>query len=249
VASDGSSSEAGLAHSQVGLLYTFRGFIHVRPLLRLWNTCGLIKRNQTELERNSVMRKINVLEFVSLDGIIEAPGEREKDISGPPWWIRMHSDSASSAAVKKQMDMPFDLLLGRITFDLWSQFWPQHSDIWPGVNSATKYVASNTMTSHEWQPSVFLSGDIAEKIARLKQQDGPDLQVYGSANLVQTLMKHDLVDAFWLKIFPITFGSGKRLFAEGTIPAAFKVTESSVTSKGVIFVNYERAGALPAGTL
>ncbi len=145
--------------------------------------------------------------------------------------------------------MPFDLLLGRKTFELWAQYWPQHNDIWPGVNSATKYVASNTMTSHGWQPSVFLSGDIAEKITKIKQQEGPDLHVYGSANLVQTLLKHDLVDAFWLKIFPITLGGGKRLFAEGTITAAFKVTESTVTSKGVIIVNYERVGAVPTGSL
>ncbi len=94
--------------------------------------------------------------------------------------------------------------------------------MWPGVNPATKYVASNTMTSHEWQPSVFLSGDIAEKVRQLKQQEGLDLHVYGSANLVQTLMKQDLVDEFWLKIFPITLGSGKRLFADGTIPAALR---------------------------
>jgi dihydrofolate reductase len=105
------------------------------------------------------------------------------------------------------------------------------------------------MTSHEWQPSVFLNGDIAEKIAKIKQQEGPDLHVYGSANLVQTLIKQDLVDALWLKIYPITLGGGKRLFADGTIPAAFKVTESTVTSKGVIIVNYERAGAVPTGSL
>jgi len=105
------------------------------------------------------------------------------------------------------------------------------------------------MTSHQWQPSLFLNGVIAEKITKLKQKAGPDLHVFGSANLVQTLMKHDLVDAFWLKIFPITLGGGKRLFAEGTIPAAFKVTESTVTSKGVIMVNYERAGAVPTGSL
>jgi dihydrofolate reductase len=195
------------------------------------------------------MRKINVLEFVSLDGVIQAPGETEKNISGPPAWIGAHRDPASSAAVKKQMNMPFDLLLGRITFEMWAGFWPQHNDIWPAVNSATKYVASNTMTSHEWQPSVFLNGDIAEKIAKLKQQEGPDLHVYGSANLVQTLMKHDLVDAFWLMIIPVTLGGGKRLFADGTIPAAFKVTESTVTPKGVILVNYERAGAVPTGSL
>ncbi|MFZ0820047.1 MAG: dihydrofolate reductase family protein [Candidatus Acidiferrales bacterium] len=195
------------------------------------------------------MRKVNVLEFVSLDGVIQAPGEPEKDTSGPPWWIRAYSDPVSSAAVKKQMNMPFDLLLGRITFDMWATYWPQHNDIWPAVNTATKYVASNTMTSHEWQPSVFLNGDIAEKIAKIKRQEGPDLHVFGSANLVQTLMKHDLVDAFWLKIFPITLGGGKRLFADGMSPAAFKVTESTVTSKGVIMVNYERAGAVPTGSL
>jgi dihydrofolate reductase len=149
----------------------------------------------------------------------------------------------------KQMKMPSDLLLGRKTFETWAQVWPQHNDIWPGVNTATKYVASNTVTAHEWKPSVFLNGNIAEKITKIKQQAGPDLHVYGSANLVQALLKHDLVDALWLKIFPITFGRGKRLFADGTIPAAFKVTESTVTSKGVIIVNYERAGAVPTGSL
>ncbi len=105
------------------------------------------------------------------------------------------------------------------------------------------------MTSHEWQPSVFLSGDIAEKVTKLKHQPGPDLHVYGSANLLQTLLKHDLVDAFWLKIYPITLGSGKRLFADGTIPAAFKVTDSQVSPTGVILVNYERAGAITTSTV
>jgi dihydrofolate reductase len=147
------------------------------------------------------------------------------------------------------MNMPFDLLIGRRTFDIWAAHWPQHNDIWSAVNTATKYVASNTMTSHVWQPSVFLSGDIAKNIIKLKQQEGPDLHVYGSANLVQTLLKQDLVDAFWLKIFPITLGGGKRLLADGTIPAAFKATESTVTSKGVIVVSYERAGAVPTGSL
>jgi dihydrofolate reductase len=195
------------------------------------------------------MRKINVIEFISLDGVIEAPGEREQDTSGPPWWIRPYRDAVSSTVVQKQMNMPFDLLVGRITFELWAKFWPQHNDIWPGVNTATKYVASNTMTSHAWQPSVFLNVDIGGKITNIKQQAGPDLHVYGSANLVQTLMKHDLVDAFWLTIIPVTLGGGKRLFAEGTVPAAFKVTESTVTSKGVIIVKYQRAGTIPTGSL
>jgi dihydrofolate reductase len=141
------------------------------------------------------------------------------------------------------------LLLGRKTFDIWARYWPQHNDFWPGVNTATKYVASNTITSSEWKPSVFLNGNIAEKIAKIKQQEGPDLHVYGSANLVQTLLKNDLVDALWLKIFPVTLGAGKKLFADGTTPAAFKVTESTVTPKGIIIVNYERAGAVPTGTI
>ena len=142
------------------------------------------------------------------------------------------------------MNLPFDLLLGRKTFNIWAPYWPHHADAWPNVNTATKYIASNTITSSEWHPSVFLNGDIAEKVAKIKQQQGPDLHVWGSANLLQTLIKHDLVDTFWLMIYPITLGVGKRLFAEGTIPAGFKVTESQVTPNGVIIVNYERAGAI-----
>jgi dihydrofolate reductase len=198
------------------------------------------------------MRKVNVLEFVSLDGVIQAPGGPKDDPSGGfayGGWTAPHADAVSGTAMKKQMNMPCDLLLGRKTFDNFASFWPQHNDIWPGVNTATKYVASNTLASHEWKPSVFLNGNIAEKITKIKQQEGPDLHVYGSANLVQTLLKHDLVDALWLKIFPVTLGSGKRLFADGTIPAAFKVTESTVTSKGIIIINYERAGAVPIGSL
>src|SRR6266436_4583926 len=198
------------------------------------------------------MRKVNVLEFVSLDGVIQAPGGPEEDTSGGfayGGWTSPHSDPVSGAIIKKQMNLPFDLLLGRKTFDIWAQFWPQHADVWPGVNTATKYVASNTMTSSEWQPSVFLNGDVAEKVAKLKQGEGPDLHIWGSGNLLQTLMKHDLVDNFWLMIYPITLGEGKRLFAEGTIPAAFKVTESIVGSTGVILMNYERAGVVEGGTI
>ena len=195
------------------------------------------------------MRKIIVLEHISLDGVIQAPGGPDEDTSGGfayGGWISQHSDEVLGTALRKQMNSPFDLLIGRKTFDIWAPYWPHHADVWPGVNKATKYVASNTITSSEWQPSVFLSGDIAEEVAKIKQQQGPDLHVWGSDNLIQTLIKHDLVDTFWLMIYPITLGSGKRLFAEGTIPAAFKVTESMVGSSGVIIVNYERAGAIPA---
>jgi len=193
------------------------------------------------------MRKIIVLEHISIDGVIQGPGGPEEDTSNGfayGGWIGPYADEIGGKALRKQMNMPFDLLVGRKTFDIWEPFWPKHADEWPGVNTATKYVASNTRTSSEWQPSVFLNGDIAEKIAKLKQEQGPDLHVWGSGNLLQTLIKHDLVDVFWLMVYPITLGAGKRLFADGTIPAAFKVTESIVTPNGVIFVTYERAGGI-----
>ncbi|QBD80979.1 dihydrofolate reductase [Ktedonosporobacter rubrisoli] len=198
------------------------------------------------------MRKVIALEFITIDGVIQAGGGPEEDTSGGfayGGWVAPYGDDVAGNIVRKQLNLPFDLLLGRKTFEIWEPYWPQHADGWPGVMSATKYVASNTMTSSEWQPTVFLSGDIAEKVSKLKQQPGPDLHVFGSANLLQTLMKHDLVDAFWLKIYPLTLGSGKRLFTDGTIPAAFKVTESQVSPSGIILVNYERAGAVTTGTI
>ncbi|AXR68326.1 dihydrofolate reductase family protein [Leptospira mayottensis] len=197
------------------------------------------------------MRKVIVLEFMSLDGVIQGGGGPEEDTSGGfayGGWTVPYSDDVTRAVMNQQMNLPFDLLLGRKTFDIWAPYWPKNSDFWPSVMSATKYVASNTMTSSEWQPSVFLNGDIAEKIKKLKQEEGPDLHVYGSANLVQTLMKQDLVDEFWLKIFPLTLGSGKRLFVDGTIPAAFKVMESQVSPNGIIIVNYKRAGEVKTGS-
>lgn len=189
------------------------------------------------------MRRVVVLEHISLDGVIQAPGGPDEDTSGGfthGGWIASYSDEILGTALRRQMNLPFDLLLGRRTFEIWEPYWPQHADAWTRVMAATKYVASNTRASSEWQPSVFLSGDIPEKVTALKQQPGPDLHVWGSGNLLQTLLQHDLVDAFWLMIYPITLGGGKRLFAEGAVPAAFKVIESQVTPKGVIVVNYER---------
>ena len=187
-----------------------------------------------------------MLEHISLDGVIQAPGGPQEDTSNGfahGGWISSYGDDIVGAALRKQMNSSFDLLVGRKTFEIWEPYWPHHADVWANVNSATKYVASNTRTSSDWQPSVFLNGDVADEVRKLKQQDGPDLHVWGSGNLLQTLIKNDLVDTFWLMIYPITLGSGKRLFADGTIPAAFKVTESLVGSSGVIVVNYERAGA------
>ena len=193
------------------------------------------------------MRKVIALEHISLDGVIQGPGGPDEDTSGGfthGGWIAPYSDAVLGTLLRRQMNLPFDLLVGRKTFDIWAPYWPHHGDIWPGVNAATKYVASNTITSSEWQPSVFLNGDVAKQVAEIKQKPGPDLHVWGSSDLLQTLIKHDLVDEFWLKIYPLTLGSGKRLFADGTIPAAFKVTESEVTPNGVIVVNYERAGTV-----
>ena len=193
------------------------------------------------------MRKIVVLEHISLDGVIQAPGGPDEDTSGGfayGGWIAPYSDAMLGTALRRQMSLPFDLLLGRKTYQIWAPYWPKHADVWPEANAAIKYVASNSMPSGEWQPCVILNGDIAEKVAVIKQQPGPDLHVWGSGQLIQTLLKHDLVDVFWLMRYPITLGVGKRLFADGTIPMAFKVTESQVTSKGVVIANYERAGAI-----
>lgn len=189
------------------------------------------------------MRKIMVLEHISLDGVIQAPGGPDEDPSGGfthGGWVSPFSDEILGTLLRKQMNLPFDLLLGRTTFEIWEPYWPQHGDIWPNANRAVKYVASHTRTSSPWQPSVFFSGDAAEQVAHLKQQPGPDLHVWGSSQLVQTLLQHGLVDTFWLMIYPIILGAGKRLFAGGTPPTAFQVTASTVTPNGVAVINYER---------
>jgi dihydrofolate reductase len=196
------------------------------------------------------MRKLIALEFMTLDGVIQAGGGPEEDLSGDfayGGWQVPYTDELSGSVITKQMNLPFDLLLGRKTFDIWEPYWPAHAQHWPGVMKATKYVASNTRTSSEWQPTVFLGGDIAGKVTELKQQPGPDLHLFGSADLLQTLFKHDLVDELWLKTYPLTLGTGKKLFGDGTIPAAFKVTESHISPSGIILANYARAGAVKTG--
>ncbi|MFP5260937.1 MAG: dihydrofolate reductase family protein [Blastocatellia bacterium] len=198
------------------------------------------------------MRKIIACEFMTLDGVIQSGGGPEEDDSGDfkyGGWFFGYADEVTGAVIQERLKKPVDLLLGRKTFQIWEPYWPTHSDFWPNVMTATKYVASNTRDSSEWQPTVFLNDDVAEKVRELKQQDGPNLHVFGSADLLQTLFKNDLVDELQLMIFPITLGTGKRLFTDGTIPAAFKVTESQVSPKGIIIVNYERAGEVKTGTV
>ena len=184
---------------------------------------------------------------MTLDGVIQ---NEENDGDGFKWggWFFPYADGASSSVIQERLAKPVDLLLGRKTFDGWETYWPSHSNFWPNVMTATKYVASNTRDSSDWQPSVFLSGDLAERVRELKQTDGPDIHVMGSADMLQTLFKADLVDALELMIIPVTLGQGKRLFQDGTIPASFKVTKSQVAPKGIIIVTYERDGDVKSGS-
>jgi dihydrofolate reductase len=183
---------------------------------------------------------------MTLDGVIQ---NEENDGDGFKYggWFFPYADEVTGAAVQERLAKQVDLLLGRKTFEGWETFWPTHSNFWPNVMTATKYVASNTRDSSDWQPTVFLSGDLAENVRQLKQTDGPDLHVMGSADMLQTLFKEDLVDALELMIIPVTLGSGKRLFQDGTIPAAFKVTGSQVAPNGIIIANYERDGDVRTG--
>lgn len=195
------------------------------------------------------MRKIVVLEFITLDGVIQAPGGPGEDTSGNfkyGGWTVPYFDEVSGQEMVKQMKETNGLLLGRKTYDIWAGFWPEHVEAWPQVNRITKYVVSKTLKNPTWENTVVVK-DI-KQLKKLKNSNGPDLQVYGSANLVQTLMEYDLVDEFWLKIFPITIGAGKKLFEEGTIPAAFKLIKSKITPSGVIFASYKRAGKVKTGS-
>ncbi len=197
------------------------------------------------------MRKIIVLSFISLDGVTQAPGGPEEDTSGGfkyGGWTFPYFDEFAGRVMGEQMSKPADLLLGRKTFDIFASYWPEHEADWPGVNTMKKYVASNTLTSSTWNNTVILKGDVVGELQKIKAEDGPDLQVHGSSNLIQTLLKHDLVDELWLKYFPVTLGSGKKLFAEGTIPAAFTLTDTKVSPSGVIFANYTRAGEIKTGS-
>ncbi len=158
------------------------------------------------------MRKLIVLTFITLDGVMQAPGGPKEDTDGGfkyGGWTVPYSDEFSNKVMEEQMKQPFNLLLGRRTFEIFASYWPQHASEWPGINEATKYVVSNTLAKHDWENSIFIRGAVVEEIKKLKMQDGPDLQVYGSSKLIQTLLQNDLVDELWLKTFPITLGSGK----------------------------------------
>jgi dihydrofolate reductase len=197
------------------------------------------------------MRKIIVIEFITLDGVMQAPGGPAEDTSDGfkyGGWSVPFADGLLGKTMAEQMKEPFELLLGRKTYDIFAGYWPQHEDMWPGVNKATKYVVSKTPMSPTWENTVVLKDNVVDGLRELKKQDGPNLHVWGSGNFVQTLFKNDLVDELWLKIYPITLGSGKRLFAEGVVPVAYKLMDSKVTPSGVIVANYERAGEIKTGS-
>jgi dihydrofolate reductase len=186
---------------------------------------------------------------------MQAPGGPDEDRSGGfdyGGWTVTYFDDYLGKVMTEQMSRPFDLLLGRRTYEIFAAYWPLQKaagdPVATGINRATKYVVSKTLQRTEWTPSMIIQGDVVTEIRELKEQDRPDLQVHGSAGLVQTLLKNDLVDEFWLKTFPLTIGKGKRLFAEGAAPASFKLLDSRVTPSGVSIANYARAGEVKTGS-
>ena len=195
------------------------------------------------------MRKIIVISMITLDGVMQSPGAPEEDTSGGfkyGGWTAPYLDEAYDKVMENQMK-PADYLLGRKTFEIFANYWPEHADMWPGINDGTKYVLSKTMKTSDWKNSVFLKS--AADIEKLKNSTGSDIQVHGSGKLIQLLIKNDLVDELWLKIHPLILGKGKKLFDNGTIPSAFTLIENSITPSGVIMANYKRAGTVKTGTV
>ena len=184
--------------------------------------------------------------FITLDGVMQAAGGPEV---GFPYggWSAPYYDEALDKIAESQKQPARDLLLGRKTFEVFASFFPEHEDIWPGVNAVTKYVVSSTLETPDWNNSVILRS--VDDIKALKQSEGAELQVHGSGKLVQTLLQHDLVDELWLLIHPVVLGTGNKLFADGTIPAAFRLIESTATPSGVIAAHYQRAGDIQTGTM
>ncbi len=187
--------------------------------------------------------------MISLDGVMQAPGGREEDTSNGfeyGGWCAPYGDTVGLEVLKKQLQ-PSDYLLGRKTFEIWEPYWPHHGDFWPGINNGMKYVLTSTRDQTDWQNTTFVGG--LDEIRQIKETEGADLQVWGSAQLVQLLLENDLVDELWLKIYPVVLGQGKKLFGDGSVPTAFELQESTVTPKGVIMANYVKVGEAKTGNL
>lgn len=198
------------------------------------------------------MRNLVVSTFVTLDGIMQAPGGPQEDTSGYfkyGGWSVGYWDDFLGKVMEKQMAKPFDLLLGRKTYEIFAAYWPNAKE--PGadkLNAAKKYVVSTTLGKLLWNNSTLIAGNVTKEVKKLKNRDGPEIQVHGSSNLIQTILKNDLVDEFRLKIFPVTIGSGKRLFGDGAIPASFKLLESQTSTTGVIVATFVRDGEIKMGS-
>jgi len=187
--------------------------------------------------------------MISLDGVMQAPGGPKEDTSGGfkyGGWTAPYGDEVFGKLMQEELK-PADYLLGRKTYEIWENYWPKHADFWPSINEGTKYVLSKTRKKSDWKNSVFLKS-VAD-IKKIKRSKGSDIQVWGSSKLIQLLFKNDLVDKLKLKIYPLTLGKGKKLFDNGVIPAAFTLTESTVTTTGVIIASYKRAGKVKTGTV
>lgn len=188
--------------------------------------------------------------MISLDNVMQAPGGVKEDPSGGfkyGGWTAPYGDEIFGEVVQKELQQPASYLLGRKTFDIWEKYWPHHADFWPGINEGTKYVLSKTRKRSDWKNTVFIK-NVAD-IKKLKRSKGPEIHVWGSSKIIQLLLKNDLVDELRLKIFPLTLGKGKKILDKGTIPAAFTLTESVVTTKGVIIASYKRAGKVKTGNI
>lgn len=187
--------------------------------------------------------------MITIDGVMQAPGSPEEDPSGGfeyGGWVAPYGDAVTGEIMERLMQ-PADLLLGRHTFDIWEAYWPVHASGWPGINEVRKYVYSTTRTQSDWNNTVFVQ--TVDDVRELKATNGTDIQVWGSAALIQLLLKNDLVDELWLMIHPLTLGNGKKLFSDGPIPAAFTLNESTTSTNGVILAHYSRAGAVRTGTI
>ncbi len=201
------------------------------------------------------MRKLIVLSFITLDGVMQAPGGPEEDTSGGfqhGGWTFHYFDEFMGNVMDRQMSRPFDLLLGRRTYDIFASYWPNHHDpndpVSSGLNNSTKYVVSHSPGELKWNNTIAITGDVVKAIDTIKKDSGPDLHVHGSSNLIQTLLRHNLADEFWLKIFPITLGKGKRLFDSGAMPSAFTASDIQMSPKGVIVATYKRSGEVITGS-
>jgi dihydrofolate reductase len=198
------------------------------------------------------MRKLITNTFLTLDGVMQAPGGPDEDRSGgfaQGGWTVGYWDADLDKAMTEFMGHPFEMLLGRNTYEIFASYWPNATD--PGaeqLNGARKHVASRTLKSVDWQNSTLIKGDVAKYVAELKRASGPEIQIHGSGDLIQTLLQHDLIDEFHLEIFPVVIGTGKRLFAGGTIPAGLRATGVKTSGSGVVMATYVRAGAIKSGT-